>query len=142
MIKKIIRFENLDGEFVEREYYFNLNKAEILKLQLSEKGGLDKKLKKISENNSYGELLEFIRELVLLSYGEKDEDGIKFIKSKNGVRLADEFEQTEAFSELIMELTQNIDKFNDFINGIIPKSLSEQIKLETARNANKAIEVK
>ena len=141
MIKKTIRFENLDGEFVEREYYFNLNKAEILKLQLSEKGGLDKKLKKIADSNSYGELLDFIRELVLLSYGEKDEDGIKFVKSKNGVRLADEFEQTEAFSELIMELTQNIDEFNAFINGIIPKSLSEQIKLETARNA-KAIEAK
>ena len=137
MLKKVIRFEDLEGNTVEKEYYFNLNKAEILKLQLGTKGGLDKKLKKIASNNDFGELLDFISELVLLSYGEKDDDGIKFVKVKNGVRLADEFQQTEAYSELIMELTQNVDKFNEFINNIIPKSLAEQIASE-----QKKLEVK
>jgi hypothetical protein len=124
MLKKTITFENLDGEQVTRDYYFNINKAELLSLQLSEKGGLDKKLEKIQQEDDYNGLFEFIKTLILLSYGEKDDDGIKFIKARNGIKLATEFEQSEAFSELIMELISSADALNAFVNGIIPKDVA------------------
>lgn len=124
MLKKTITFENLDGEQVTRDYYFNINKAELLSLQLSEKGGLDKKLEKIQQEDDYNGLFEFIKTIILLSYGEKDDDGIKFIKARNGIKLATEFEQSEAFSELIMELISSADALNAFVNGIIPKDIA------------------
>ena len=128
MITKTITFEDLEGNSITRDFYFNLNKAEILKMQLSAKGGLDKKLNKIVQTNDYQSLLDFISELVLMAYGEKDDDGIKFVKTKDGKKLSEDFEQSEAYSELLLELTNDVNKFNEFINGIIPKSLSEQIK--------------
>ena len=124
MLKKTITFENLNGEQVTRDYYFNINKAELLSLQLSEKGGLDKKLEKIQQEDDYNGLFEFIKTIILLSYGEKDDDGIKFIKARNGIKLATEFEQSEAFSELIMELISSADALNAFVNGIIPKDIA------------------
>ena len=124
MLKKTITFKNLDGEQVTRDYYFNINKAELLSFQLSEKGGLDKKLEKIQQEDDYNGLFEFIKTIILLSYGEKDDDGIKFIKARNGIKLATEFEQSEAFSELIMELISSADALNAFVNGIIPKDIA------------------
>lgn len=131
MLKKSITFTNLDGESITRDYYFNLNKAELMQIQMSTKGGLDKKLMKINNEQDVNGLLDFIKEIILLSYGEKDEDGIKFIKKRNGVKLADEFEQTEAFSELYMELISGDDapeKFNAFISGILPSDVQAQAK--------------
>lgn len=136
MLKKTITFTNLDGESITRDYYFNLNKAELMQIQMNSKGGLDKKLMKINNEQDVNGLLDFIREIILLSYGEKDEDGIKFVKKKNGVRLADDFEQTEAFSELYMELISGEDaaeKFNAFIEGILPSDIQSQAKAQLAK---------
>lgn len=133
MLKKTITFENLDGEQVTKDFYFNLNKAELLTLQLSEKGGLEKKLQKIQSEENYFGLLDLIKDLVLRSYGEKDDDGIKFVKARNGIRLATEFEQSEAFSELIIELTSSSDALQSFINGIVPKDV---LAKATALQAN------
>lgn len=136
MLKKTITFTNLDGELITRDYYFNLNKAELMQIQMGTKGGLDKKLAKINSEQDVNGLLDFIKDIILLSYGEKDEDGIKFIKKKNGVRLADEFEQTEAFSELYMELVSGDDaaiKFNAFIEGILPSDINARAKQELTK---------
>lgn len=136
MLKKTITFTNLDGESITRDYYFNLNKAELMQIQTSAKGGFDKKLMKINNEQDVNGLLDFIRELILISYGEKDDDGIKFIKKRNGVRLADEFEQTEAFSELYMELISGDDapeKFNAFVNGILPSDIQAQAKEQLSK---------
>lgn len=131
MLKKTITFTNLDGESITRDYYFNLNKAELMQMQMSSKGGLDKKLAKINSEQDVNGLLDFIKEIILLSYGEKDEDGIKFIKKRNGIKLAEEFEQTEAFSQLYMELISGdnaVENFNAFINGIIPSDIQAQAR--------------
>ena len=136
MLKKTVTFENLDGEMVTRDYYFNLNKAELMKIQTSTKGGFDKKLAKINNEQDVNGLLEFIREIILMSYGEKDDDGIKFIKKRNGVSLAEEFEQTEAFSQIYMELISGdkaAENFNAFIQGIIPSDIQAQAKQELAK---------
>lgn len=135
MYKKTITFNNLDGEPITKDFYFNLNRAELLKLQMDATGGLDKMLMRINETQDVNGLLKFIRKIILISYGEKDEDGIKFIKKRNGVLLAEEFEQTDAFSQLYMELISGenaADKFNEFIAGIIPADIQAQARAQIA----------
>ena len=52
---------------------------------------------------------------------------MRFIK-KDPVRgkLADEFEQTEAYSELFMELATNTQAATEFINGLVPQDLAQK----------------
>ena len=63
-------------------------------------------------------LMKIFKEIILKAYGVKSPDGRRFIKSEE---LTDEFTQTEAFSNLYMELTNDAKKATDFINGIIPQ---------------------
>ena len=57
-------------------------------------------------------------EAALKSYGEKSLDGRKFVKNDE---VRDNFQQTEAYSALFMELATNADAAAEFVNGIIPK---------------------
>lgn len=50
-------------------------------------------------------------------YGEKSPDGKRFVKSEE---LSTAFSQTEAYSQLYMELATDADKAAEFINGVIP----------------------
>ena len=125
MLKKTITYT--DYEDVERteDFYFNLTKAELTKMNLSYPGGFVKHLMKMSQDMDAPGLITVISDLILKSYGEISSDGRRFIKSE---KLSQEFEQTEAYSELFMELCTNAEATAEFITGIIPSSLREQIK--------------
>ena len=47
------------------------------------------------------------------------DDGKRFIKNE---QLREEFSQTEAYSDLFMELASDADAASAFVNGIIPKN--------------------
>ena len=73
-------------------------------------------------------LIKIFKELILKSYGEKSADGKRFIKINDaGVSLANNFAQTEAYSELFMLLATNEDEASNFIRGIVPSDVSERM---------------
>lgn len=118
MLHKIITYTDYDGNERTEEYLFNLNKAEILELELGIDGGLKNYIEKIVAKKSVPELSALFKKIVLMAYGEKSPDGKRFIKSE---QLRQEFEQTEAYSELIMEILSNEKAAADFMNGVVPK---------------------
>lgn len=119
MLKKTIKFEDYNGMMREEDHYFNLTKAELMEMEMGEVGGLSEKINRISQKLDVPEIMEIFKELILKSYGEKTPDGRGFMK-KNG-ELAEAFAETEAYSELFMELVSDADKASEFINGILPK---------------------
>ena len=126
MFKKEITYTDYNGNVRTEPFYFNLNKAEILKLAARYPGGLDNYLKDIFDKKDMARLLDFFEELVLSSYGRKSDDGRRFIKSKE---IRDEFMQSEAYSTFLMEILSDPtggDKANEFMHGIIPESLLEE----------------
>ena len=133
MIKKTIKYVDFNGIEREEDYYFNLTKAEIAEMELSVDGGLAEKVKKIVAAKDMPTLVKIFKDLVLRSYGVKRDDGRRFIKSE---QLRDEFTQTEAYSELFMELSTNADAAVAFVNGIVPKDI-ESGKKELVINTNK-----
>ena len=133
MIKKTIKYTDFNGIEREEDYYFNLTKAEIAEMELSVDGGLAEKVKKIVAAKDMPTLVKIFKDLVLRSYGVKSDDGRRFIKSE---QLRDEFTQTEAYSELFMELSTNADAAVAFVNGIVPKDI-ESGKKELVINTNK-----
>ena len=123
MLKKTITYEDYDGNTRTEDLYFFLSKSELMEMELSTPGGLAKKLESITKAQNGAELTRVFKEIILNSYGEKSDDGRSFIKKKNGVRIAEEFEQTPAYDALFTELLLDPDKAAAFINGIMPKDL-------------------
>ena len=128
MLKKNIKYVDYDGNDRAEDFYFNLNKAEIVELELGTTGGLTKTLEKIVQEKDNKRIVEYFKAIILKAYGEKSADGRRFIKSQE---LRDAFEQTEAYAELFMELSSNAKAAADFISGIVPKEAADAAKQAT-----------
>ena len=124
MLKKTIKYTDYNGVERTEDFYFNLNKAEIMEMQLTTVGGLDAYLKKIISAQDMPTLMRIFKDLILKSYGVKSDDGRRFIKNE---KLREEFEQTEAYSILYMELSTDAESAAAFVNGIIPADVAEQL---------------
>lgn len=135
MLKKAITYTDYNGNSRTEDFYFHLNKAEIVELEASASGGLSRMLEDMVKSNDGRVLISTFKEIILKAYGKKSDDGRRFIKSKE---LREEFEQTEAFSELFMELATNSESAAAFINGILPQNLAEAAK-EAASNAHLSV---
>jgi hypothetical protein len=118
MLKKTIEYVDFDGKQRKEDFYFNLTKAEVTEMELSAEGGLSNALNRIVAAQDSKRIVETFKDLVLRSYGEKSPDGKRFIKNQE---LRDAFSQTEAYSELFMELATDAEKAAAFINGIVPQ---------------------
>lgn len=131
MYKKTITYPDYNGNEIKEDFYFNLTKAEILEMQLEKEGGLAEKIQTIVDSKNVPELIKIFKELILRSYGKKSDDGKRFIKSPE---LSREFTQTEAYSELFMELATDSDAASAFINGIIPANLAKELPASVENN--------
>ena len=141
MITKTISYKGFDGENIEEVIRLHLTKAEVMNLDLkySDYGGLINYLRKIltdvKNDGSYLKpLITVLQTLILAAYGKKLDDG-KFVKKINGVPLADEFESSEAYSELLIHLLseEGTSEIEPLILGIFPADMVDQ----TAFNKNK-----
>jgi hypothetical protein len=117
MIKQTMTYIDFDGNERTEDFYFNLTKAEVTEMELSAEGGLAKTLKKIVDAKDSKRIVETFKDLIFRAYGEKSPDGRRFIKSKE---LSEAFSQTEAYSQLFMDLATNAEKAAAFVNGIVP----------------------
>lgn len=118
MIKWPITYTDYNGDTHTEEFYFNLNKAEVMEMNLNANGAYAEYLKRIIEQRDGKQIASTFKNLILNSYGEKSADGRRFVKSEE---MSREFEQTEAFSELYMQLASDPDVAAKFMEGILPK---------------------
>lgn len=124
MLKKTITYEDYNGVERKEDFYFNLTKAEIMEMQFGTVGGLDVMLRKIIDAKDVKSIMDTFKKLILKAYGVKSDDGRRFIKSEE---LSKEFEQTEAYSILYMELSTDDKAAAEFVNGIIPKDVAAEV---------------
>lgn len=117
MLKKRIEWVDFNGVKRSKDFNFNFMESEIQEMNLRYPGGLEGRLKRISEEQDPDELVDYFKSLILDSYGVKSDDGIRFIKSK---QLSEEFSQTGAYNKLFMELSTNTSAAIEFVRGIIP----------------------
>ncbi len=123
MFAKTVTYTDYNNVERTETFYFNLTKAEVLEMELGTTGGLSAMIQGVIDAKDTPQLIKIFKDLVLKAYGEKSADGKRFIKSKE---LAEEFSQTEAYSELFMQLAQNEDEATAFIRGVVPAGLVEQ----------------
>ncbi len=128
MLKRDVTYEDFDGEKATETFYFNLTKSEIVELEVAYDGGLQAALLRIVKTNDRKNLVAEFKKIILLSYGQKSEDGKRFIKSDD---LREAFSQTAAFDALFIELATNDDAAATFLKGIVPKEFSQEMDKQT-----------
>lgn len=130
MLKKTFTYTDYNGVERTEDHYFNLSKAELMEMELSTTGGLAEMINKIVAAQDAPAIVKIFKELVLKAYGQKSADGRRFIKS---AELSDEFAQTEAYSQLFMELATDADAASKFVNGIVP-AMDEKTSIPAPAN--------
>lgn len=118
MLKKTITYTDYNGAERTEDFYFNLTKAEVVEMQYSIGGGLKERLERIVQTQDQPAIIREFKGLILKAYGEKSDDGKRFMKSEE---ISNKFACTEAYSILFMELATNADKASEFVNGITPQ---------------------
>jgi len=127
MLKKTITSVDYNGNERTEDHYFNLNKAELMEMQLSVNGGLDAMLKTIIESNDQAAIMKMFKDIIMRSYGIKHVDGVQFEKSEE---ISRKFTQTEAYNVLFMELCTDAKAAAAFIKGILPNDLATELNKE------------
>lgn len=120
MLKKTINYVDYNGVERKEDFYFNLSKAEVTEMELSVDGGLSHMIEQLVNAKDNKQIIALFKEIILKAYGEKSADGRRFVKSKE---LSEAFSQTEAYSELFVELALNEEEAANFIKGILPANL-------------------
>jgi hypothetical protein len=123
VLKKTITYEDFNGETKTEDFFFHLSKAELVELELSHQGGLSASLQRIIDAEDGKGIVQEFKNIILSAYGKKSDDGRRFIKNQ---QIREEFESTEAYSALFMELVTDTDAAVEFINGVIPAGMAEE----------------
>lgn len=122
MLKKTITFIDYNGTERKEDFYFNLSKAELTKMEMSINGGLTEMIKRVVAAQDAPAIIAIFEDLIQKSFGVKTLDGRGFVKRKEDLEA---FMATEAYSNLFMELATDADAAAKFINGIVPAKMSK-----------------
>jgi len=117
MYKITKKYTDFNGVEKEEDFYFNLTKADILKMELSEEGGMDKRLQRLVKTQDMKEAIKVFEGLLLMSFGVKTDDG-RFVRNEEARQR---FVSSAAYSEIYFDLATNPEEAQKFVEGVIPK---------------------
>lgn len=135
MIKQTISFTDYNGTPTVEDHYFHATKAELLdhldiKPQLEELSrrleGDNGEVRDLREDEVM-DILNLVKRLVRLSFGQRSKDGKNFYKGDDIWR---EFESSAAYDAMLFALFENPEKAFAFMSGIMPKDLLEQAEAQ------------
>lgn len=124
MLKKTVTYTDYNGVERTEDFWFNLTKAEIMEMEMSISGGLTEMITRIVAAQDAPAIIKVFKELILKAYGEKSLDGKRFIKNEE---ISQNFSQTEAYSQIFMELATDADAAAKFVNGVIPADAAKEL---------------
>lgn len=145
MIKQHVSYEDYDGNKVEKDLWFHLNRSDLAKLSLNYEKGLIEGLTELQKKGDKRAIAEFIDELLVNAYGVRKPDSDVFLKTKE---IREDFEYSLAHDEILMMLLGgDDDEIINFIVGIMPgmnadkrAEVVEQVRAAQAAKAAPALE--
>lgn len=134
MVTKSITYTDFLGTERTEEFQFHLSESEIMDLQITTDGGIDKVIEKIINSKDTPGLVSLFKELILVSYGRITQDGRQFEKSEE---LKKAFSQSAAFNKMYVDMLTDDEDAADFVKAIIPNldALKEKLEAKAAKNA-------
>lgn len=132
MRKETISYEDYNGVKRTEDFYFGFSKAELHEMNFMTPGAnLGDKLKKLVDSPDSEKMTAFFKKFILNSYGEKSEDGRRFIKSEE---LSKAFEETPAYSELWMKLFSDQKYALEFFLDVVPQDIKKEYLAQEGNN--------
>lgn len=132
MIKITKTYLDFNDDERTEDFYFHLTKAEVMEMELSTSGGMAEMIQRIVAAQDAPAIIKVFKDLVLKAYGQKSPDGKRFIKN---AQLTEEFTQTNAYSDIFMELATDDVKAAEFINGIMPADVQKELAAQNKKAA-------
>lgn len=117
MIQKTVTYKDFNGTERTETHFFHMSKAECMEF-LAEHS---------TDDGEYSTLVVTLKDLILKSHGEIGPDGRRFVKDEKTTNI---FYQTEAYSTIFMELVNDENQANAFIDGIFPADLSDKLNMQ------------
>lgn len=129
MLKQEITYKDFNGVERTEELYFNLTEAELVDIQNSSERGIQEDLKEAIASKDLRKMLEFIKMLVIRSYGEKSADGRHFRKND---QIREDFVNSAYYSDLLLHLFEDEGtRAEKFITGLMPADLVARAAAKT-----------
>ena len=138
MRKETITYIDYNGDKRTEDFYFNMTKTELLRMEKDKNGSFSGILEKFIKANDQGDLFDAIESFIFKAYGVKSVDGRTFDKSE---QLSRAFFNSPAYEALFDKLNEDSDYAYNFIMGIVPAELSKQAN-ENPETAKKLAEVR
>lgn len=141
MFTKTVNYEDFLGNERSETVHFHLSQNEIIEFamelpsEVSEAVGDDpanmneeEAALKIAQAIGNKGIVDFLKKLIMKSYGVPSEDGRKFEKSE---ALSNEFAQTIVYDEILMELMTDDEAATLFVSKVIPAKLVKKMEEKT-----------
>lgn len=123
MIKKTLTYTDFNGNKVTEDAYFHLTKSEVVEMEIMGGEGtksFSDKLKEVGASKDGKLILKTFKDILRAAYGRQSEDGRRFVKKPE---FFEEFLQSEAYSELFMQLVTDAEFAVEFVKGLLPSEL-------------------
>ncbi len=121
MIKKTVSYTDFNGEKQVEDLYFHLTEAELAEVQFKA-GDLTNRVQVLMATGRRGAVMDWFKEIVIKGYGQRSDDGSRFIKSQE---VIDAFVYSNAFSALVMEILSDPNAALEFVAGMSGKKVSD-----------------
>lgn len=125
MYKWTVTYTDFNDRTRTEDFYFHLSEAELTMLNMSYEGGMEQRLTRITQSEKGADIMAMFKDILKRSYGVKSDDGRRFIKNDE---VYNDFEQTEAYSQIFMTLCTDSKKASEFASGIMPKNLAAEVE--------------
>ena len=129
MLKKTITYNGFDGKEYTEDFWFGLTKGDLIEMEVATPGGMQSYLERIRQTQDIRGVLEMFKHLIMTSYGQKSPAGKRLVRSK---ALSEEFAQTEAYDNLLMEIFSDENAAAAFVKGILPQDIAAQAEAQLA----------
>lgn len=115
MFKVTEEYIDYRGNEKKEDFYFHLNKAELMDMEMSTIGGFTQWVQDLIDANDLPTIKDIFKKVLHASYGKRTVNG-GFVKRAEDL---EEFISSEAYSQIFMRLITDADYAVKFMNGLI-----------------------
>lgn len=140
MYKITKKYEDFRGNDREESFYFNITESEMVDMIKNDPSFSPDYLIYLTKEPSGFAMMEVMRKLIVLSYGELSEDGKHFRKDD---QITKDFIQSKAYEEILNDFFdgEHETMVKDFVLNVFPKKYKDGIAKQMA-NGTPVIPVK
>lgn len=125
MHKETINYVDYNGTERSEDFYFNMNKAEVIKWATNKDNAyLPQTIQRLINEGDLGSLYDIYTDLVKQSYGVKSDDGKVFVKDPE---IVQRFIYSEAYSVLFTKMVSDPEYIITFMTNVMPKDVQEEM---------------